>query len=223
MSKDITSIIVHDDPETYEDINVHAVYDEIAAHFSATRYKPWPIITKFLSDLPTGWVGLDAGTGNGKYLPLPVHRPGDIWTIGLDRSYNLLKLARDPDGTGISREVVWGNVLQNCWRIGSFDYAISIATIHHLATIERRITAVQRLLEAVSSHHGRLLIYVWAVEQDDLSKRKIPINRDSSSGQDVLIPWVCSEYDRRRIYNRYYHMFAKGELSELRKDQEDKE
>lgn len=30
---------VEGDPETYEDQNVHAIYDEIASHFSSTRYK----------------------------------------------------------------------------------------------------------------------------------------------------------------------------------------
>jgi len=30
---------VEGDPQTYEDQNVHAIYDEIAAHFSSTRYK----------------------------------------------------------------------------------------------------------------------------------------------------------------------------------------
>lgn len=81
----------------------------------------------------------------------------------------------------------------------------------------------QRLLEAVSPHHGRLLIYVWAIEQDNLSRRKIPINQGSSSsstGQDVLVPWVSSGSDideqvTLQIYDRYYHMFAKGELRQL--------
>jgi tRNA (uracil-5-)-methyltransferase TRM9 len=82
----------------------------------------------------------------------------------------------------------------------------------------------QRLFEAVSPYHGRLLIYVWAIEQDYLSKRKIPVNAGSSStGQDVLVPWVHTSCVRHaadeqvtpQIYNRYYHMFAKGELSQL--------
>jgi len=30
---------VHGKPEVYEDQNVHAIYDDIAAHFSSTRYK----------------------------------------------------------------------------------------------------------------------------------------------------------------------------------------
>jgi len=65
-------------------------------------------------------VGLDSGTGNGKYLSLPLDRPGHICTIGLDRSRNLLDIARVPvDGTNL-REVVLGDVLDNPWRVGSF-------------------------------------------------------------------------------------------------------
>ncbi|KAI0748183.1 S-adenosyl-L-methionine-dependent methyltransferase [Daedaleopsis nitida] len=223
------------DPQAYEDAHVHAVYDEIAPHFSSTRYKPWPIIATFLSSLPTGSVGVDLGTGNGKYLPLPYDRPpGTVWTVGLDRSINLLKLAKRAGDA--DREVVWGDVLDNPWRRGAFDYAISIATIHHLATPARRVSAIQRLLESISPSQGRALIYVWAIEQDDLSKRSIP------GCQDVLVPWVLAQNaapkskTRKRgktreqhtteetsvatgnppkVFDRYYHMFAKGELSEL--------
>ncbi|KAI0374965.1 S-adenosyl-L-methionine-dependent methyltransferase [Pilatotrama ljubarskyi] len=241
-----------ENPQTYEDAHVHAVYDEIAPHFSSTRYKPWPIIAAFLSSLPTGWVGVDLGTGNGKYLPLPSERPGSVWTIGLDRSRNLLGIAKHAGG--VEREVVWGDVLDRPFRLGAFDYAISIATIHHLATPARRKAAVKRLLESISPSHGRALIYVWAIEQDELSKRSIPGTSGSASpepegqknstgkGQDVFVPWVLAqpaepksktrrrgkEDDRRemgardgtpptapRVYDRYYHMFAKGELNDL--------
>jgi tRNA (uracil-5-)-methyltransferase TRM9 len=82
--------------------------------------QPWPIISNFLSSLTTGWVGLDSGTGNGKYLPLPLDRPGDIWTIGLDRSKNLLQIARKAGANGAVSEVLVGNVLDNPWRLGVF-------------------------------------------------------------------------------------------------------
>ncbi|KAI0636900.1 S-adenosyl-L-methionine-dependent methyltransferase [Trametes polyzona] len=253
-----TTTVSAEDPQTYEDVHVHAVYDEIAPHFSSTRYKPWPIIATFLSSLPTGWVGVDLGTGNGKYLPLPSERPGSVWTIGLDRSRNLLQIAKHAGG--VEREVVWGDVLDRPWRPGAFDYAISIATIHHLATPERRKAAVKRLLECISPSHGRALIYVWAIEQDELSKRSIPADsgdtasreterspspgKESGKGQDVFVPWVLAQpaepkpKARRRgkdagavtekvdevmatsqaapkVFDRYYHMFARGELSEL--------
>ncbi|OCH94975.1 S-adenosyl-L-methionine-dependent methyltransferase [Obba rivulosa] len=252
-SKAVTATSVSDNPQEYEAEHVHAVYDEIAPHFSSTRYKPWPIIAQFLSSIPPGWVGLDSGTGNGKYLPLPVERPGSMWTVGLDRSRNLLDIARTAGG--VHREVVWGDVLGRPWRDGAFDYAISIATIHHLATHARRKAAVQRLVQCLSHDHGRALIYVWAIEQDELSKRSIPLQAHAEqatqlsangSGQDVFVPWVLSTQskpsqksnpapaeDQRasneiasrtvqnaeeaapKVYNRYYHMFAKGELSEL--------
>jgi len=269
--KTVTPVYITGDPQAHENLHVHAVYDQIAPHFSATRYKPWPIIAQFLSTLPTGFVGLDSGTGNGKYLPLPIDRPpGSVWTIGLDRSRNLLEIARtagqDDEDTTVKyrREVVWGDVLGKGWRDGVFDYAISIATIHHLATHERRKLAVQRLLQCVSPTHGRVLIYVWAIEQDELSKRNVPNegNRTDTSisgtgsGQDVFVPWVLSQQntnkgkdkarggsrrdpissnidstrslydqtgkapgtptqDEPQVFNRYYHMFARGELAEL--------
>ncbi len=132
------TIVSSENPQVYEDVHVHAVYDEIAPHFSSTRYKvlrcssiravsfdanfvllqPWPIIAAFLSSLPTGWVGVDLGTGNGKYLPLPYDRPGAVWTIGLDRSINLLKLAKRAGD--VDREVVLGDVLDHPWRRGAF-------------------------------------------------------------------------------------------------------
>lgn len=240
-----TVVVGDDDPQAYEDQHVHAVYDHIAPHFSSTRYKPWPIIAAFLNSLPTGWIGLDSGTGNGKYLPFPTERPGSVLTIGMDRSWNLLQIAKHAGsrpGLSTTREVVRGDVLANGWRDGVFDYAISIATIHHLASHQRRKLAVQRLLQCVSPAHGRVLIYVWAVEQDDLSKRCVPISEgDGSSGQDVFVPWVMSQQTTMRnkthqpvaetastqddarpadvsVYNRYYHMFAKGELTKLVKE-----
>ena len=63
-------------------------------------------------------MGLDSGTGNGKYLPLPLERPTDIWTIGLDRSRNLLNIAQAAGG--VNREVVWGDALGQSWREGAF-------------------------------------------------------------------------------------------------------
>ncbi|KIM26041.1 hypothetical protein M408DRAFT_73274 [Serendipita vermifera MAFF 305830] len=237
---------ISDDASEYEKRHVHAVYDEIASHFSSTRYKPWPIVATFISSLMTGSVGLDLGCGNGKYLSLPSENPSRIRTIGVDRSINLLGFART-SGVGTS-EVVLGDVIQLPWRAGTFDFVISIATIHHLATHSRRILAVkvglliwitidllsliQTAIRAVTPHGGRILIYVWAMEQDESSKRVIPGPLENSvpsrQGVDVFVPWVHSTNSGRLeattssgptasqgIYNRYYHMFAEGELGTL--------
>ena len=37
--KAVSEVMIDLDPETYEAQNVHAIYDQIAGHFSSTRYK----------------------------------------------------------------------------------------------------------------------------------------------------------------------------------------
>ncbi|KAF7966298.1 hypothetical protein HWV62_39221 [Athelia sp. TMB] len=94
----------------------------------------------------------------------------------------------------------------------------------------------QRLLQSVSPSHGRVLIYVWAIEQDELSKRKVldkpNLGDGEKAGRDVFVPWVLSTPNLKpkghktactdteatsqpQVFNRYYHMFAKGELTGL--------
>ena len=118
MNKTVTiAEACNSSPEAYENTHVHEVYDKIANHFSSTRYKPWPVVAAFLNSIPTGSVGLDAGTGNGKYLITP-EREGEFLTIGLDRSEKLLNVARragDKD-----RECVLGDAMHTCWRDGVF-------------------------------------------------------------------------------------------------------
>ena len=65
----------------YEEEHVHQVYEQIASHFSSTRYKPWPIVERFLKELSPGSVGLDVGCGNGKYLTVNQ----DVFIIASDR------------------------------------------------------------------------------------------------------------------------------------------
>lgn len=214
--------------------------------------KPWPIIAGFLASLPTGSLGLDSGTGNGKYLPLPNDRPtGSVMTIGLDRSRALLDIAKTAGGN--PREVILGNVLNSCWRSGIFVcpstglstfgdvYDKRYLGLHNfnrdntplshtceesrsrsgqflyvdLTTIVNLGLIYQRLIESVSPERGRVLIYVWAVEQDEMSKRVIP-RPDSVAveGRDVFVPWV-SKADTEEIFRRYYHMFENGELTRL--------
>lgn len=90
--------------------------------------QPWPIISQFLSSLSPGSIGLDSGTGNGKYLPLD--QDGGVLTIGLDRSLALLSIAQGAGGGSkvgggdddavVRREVVRADALLHCWRDAAF-------------------------------------------------------------------------------------------------------
>lgn len=100
-----------------------------------------------------------------------------------------------------------------------FDFAISIAVIHHLSTSERRIRAIREILNILrppkhSIEGGKALIYVWALEQKD-SRR----GWDKGDQQDVMVPWVfkskaeSNAADRdAKVYHRYYHLYEENEL-----------
>jgi len=81
------------DPDQFEQQHVHEVYDQIANHFSNTRYKPWPGVINFLrnglhGDHP---IVIDIGAGNGKYS-LVTSSKG--FYVGSDVSRGLLDTAK---------------------------------------------------------------------------------------------------------------------------------
>ncbi|TKA22215.1 hypothetical protein B0A50_08327 [Salinomyces thailandicus] len=210
--------------EQYEEQHVHEVYEQIASHFSSTRYKPWPIIERFLQALSPGSVGLDVGCGNGKYLAVNPN----IYIVGSDRSTNLVHIARRHQ----PHTALVADILDLPHGNKTFDFAISIAVIHHLSTPERRreaITSVLRTLrtdgfkgEGNGEGKGRALLYVWALEQEG-SRR----GWAEGGEQDVMVPWVMRGKKGAvsqdgggasgggggdRTFHRYYHLYREGEL-----------
>ncbi|KAK9492296.1 S-adenosyl-L-methionine-dependent methyltransferase [Lipomyces doorenjongii] len=192
------------DPLKLENTHVHAIYDEIAPHFSQTRYKPWPIVQRYLESRPRGSVGLDIGCGNGKYLSV---NP-EIYILGSDRSSKLIELARTGKEVGKKKFVDVGiaDGIEAPFRKSRFDFAISIAVVHHFATPERRLEAVRSILRALRQG-GTALVYVWALEQKN-SRR----GWDEGHAQDVMVPWVTEKDGARTVVERYYHLYRKGEI-----------
>ena len=110
-----------------------------------------------------------------------------------------------------------------------FDFAISIAVIHHLSSRTRRIQAIKEVLKILrppsnpqcsnSLGGGQGLIFVWALEQKD-SRR----GWDRGHKQDVLVPWVLKQHHASKsrsspesmpmTYHRYYHLYHEGELQQ---------
>lgn len=152
------------------------------------------------------------------------------------RSTNLVKIARQhrPHATVVADNLSLPHPS------GVFDFAISIAVIHHLSTPTRRIEAVRcvlNLLRPSSSTDlqdgGKALIYVWALEQKD-SRR----GWDEGHEQDVMVPWVLKQKKEKgpkqrkraaasheavavksehnseadQTFLRYYHLYKQGEL-----------
>lgn len=163
------------------------------------------MIEKFLTSLPPGSIGLDIGCGNGKYLPIN----NNVFIIGSDRSTNLVQIAKKHE----PHTVLVADVLDVPHPAGKFDFAISIAVIHHLSTRERRIDATREILKLLragtTGPPGRALLYVWALEQK--SSRR---GWDEGDKQDVMVPWVRKDKGDEKTFHRYYHLYKKGELEE---------
>ncbi|KAL8807060.1 MAG: hypothetical protein Q9182_000893 [Xanthomendoza sp. 2 TL-2023] len=204
-------------PKAYEETYVHQVYENIASHFSSTRYKPWPIVQRFLQELPKGSVGLDVGCGNGKYLTV---NP-DIFILATDRSANLVQIANEHPPPHCA--LVADN-LALPHPSSSFDFAISIAVIHHLSSRHRRVQAIAAILDTLRPgagsereplSGGKALIYVWALEQKT-SRR----GWDEGDEQDVMVPWVMKTKSdghsnaQSKTFHRYYHLYRQGELED---------
>ncbi|KAF9093090.1 tRNA methyltransferase, has a role in tRNA modification [Mortierella sp. AD031] len=162
-------------PEEKEQQYVHSVYQAIAPHFSATRYKPWPVVEEFLKTMPAGYVGADVGCGNGKYIGVN----DKLFMVGSDRSSNLISICGE---RGHEAMVCDGLALP--YRPQFFDFAISIAVIHHFISPERRVAAIEEILRIVRIG-GRVLIFVWALEQT--GKRDF-----DKETQDVFVPWALA-------------------------------
>lgn len=174
------------EPNFQEQEFVHSVYNDIASHFSQTRYKPWPIVEDFLKTRPDYSIGLDVGCGNGKYLGVNEK----LFMIGTDRSDGLITCGHEISKGQYNVGVADGLNLPH--ENGKFDFAISIAVIHHFANEDRRIEAIRHILSKLRKG-GELLVYCWALEQEN-SRR----GYKDGDEQDILIPWVLQKKQEKK-------------------------
>uniref|UniRef100_A0A8C6TZC9 AlkB homolog 8, tRNA methyltransferase n=1 Tax=Neogobius melanostomus TaxID=47308 RepID=A0A8C6TZC9_9GOBI len=159
----------HSDAARLEEQYVHQVYDAIATHFSSTRHSPWPRVCDFLCSLPPGSVLADVGCGNGKYLGVNPQ----VVAMGCDRSSALISICAER-----GFQVFVSDALSVPLRSASCDACISIAVIHHFSTEERRLEAIKELVRLLKPG-GRVLIYVWAFEQE-FNKQKSKYLKDTN-------------------------------------------
>ncbi len=181
---------------SFTQTHVHEVYDQIADHFSDTRYKPWPGVVSFLQGLPPESHILDVGCGNGKYLSVRQ----DCHMYGCDPCDKLATIAKEKHP---SASVVVANGLCLPYATASMDAIISIAVLHHLSTSDRDLflSEVQRVLKP----GGSLLLTVWTTEA-------VKPNWKPMRGGDYLVPWMRPDGE---VFDRFYHLFTQEEAGEV--------
>lgn len=181
---------------------VHNIYDIISKHFSTTRKLIWPKVQDFIDSFHSNSLIIDIGCGNGKNMG----SRKDCTYVGLDTCENLMNQAKPYENCSY----IVGNCIQLPFKSNTFNYAMSIAVIHHLSTTERRLQSIQEI-NRILKIGGEALIYVWAFEQPRF---------ENEESQDVNVKWLLQKkYSEKKendeLFYRYYHLFKKNELENL--------
>lgn len=175
-----------------EDKYVKEVYENIAIHFSDTRFCVWNCVKEFLDNKNVLQQGLEIGCGNGKNI---LYRP-ELNIIGIDNCNAFINMCNSKN-----IKTLYSDCCQLPFIDNSFDYVYSIAVFHHLENEERRIKAFVEMIRVLKPN-GEGLITVWSVENQENET----IKRDFKSG-DNLIKWHKKNDDI--IYQRYYYIYDK--------------
>ena len=174
-------------------MDIANVYNNIATDFSNTRYKIWFSISKFIDTFKETDLNADIGCGNGKNM---IYKSLNF--KGMDICDEFVKICKDRN-----LDVIKGNILSIPFESNMFDNVITIAVIHHLSTKEERINAIKEI-HRICKDGGRFMIYVWAFEQPEDSKRHF-------QSQDEMVSFKKVNGE---VHYRYYHLYKKDELEE---------
>jgi len=189
------------------------VYDVIAESFDSTRKYPWKEVSEFIEKIPLGEFVLDLGSGNGRHTKLLSKQSRG--TIGVDISFNILKLSLAKELAEITRDInlVNSDAVKLPFKDNAFDKIISIAVIHHLATDDSRKKVLSEIFRILKKD-GLAQISCWLKSHPRFSKDDL---RDAvqAGKKDVIVPWTLKNGEK---ISRYYYLFDIDEIEALAKN-----
>jgi tRNA (uracil-5-)-methyltransferase TRM9 len=175
------------------------VFDQIAESWYRVRH--WPLLKEELEELAERWQDgrlLNVGCAHGPDF-LPFSHGFELW--GIDFSLAMLKQAlRYSIKSKLYVNLINADALSLPFPNNTFDWAISVATYHHIKGEKAREKALAEL-NRVLKPQGEAFLTVWNYEQP----------RFWFKSKERQIPWRSKE---KTIY-RYYHLFSYGELRKL--------
>ena len=177
------------------------VFDRIAPGWYNFRH--WSIFRSELETLAQRWQQgrlLNIGCAHGPDF-LPFRQGFDLY--GVDFSREMLKLARKyAQKFNLAVHLSLADVGHLPYTDEVFDWAISVATYHHVAGKQQRQAALTEL-RRVLKPGGGAFITVWNRWQPRFWFR----------GREVAVPWRT----KGKTLYRYYYLFSYSELERLAK------
>jgi ubiquinone/menaquinone biosynthesis C-methylase UbiE len=177
--------------------DVRETYDEIAAHFAATRAHPWPETEAFCEGRRVA-VALDVGCGNGRNAAVLAEHADAV--VGLDVSGALLSLARErvPDAA-----LLQGDAARLPVDDAAADLAVYVATLHHLPDRSLRRRSLEELARVLAPG-GDALVSAWSTAHD-----RFDADADAEDGFDAHVDWTLPGGE---TVPRFYHIYAPAEF-----------
>jgi len=175
------------------------IFDQIAP--SWYNFRHWSIFRNELEALAQRWQKgrlLNIGCAHGPDF-LPFKQSFDLY--GVDISTEMLKFARKySQKFNFAVSLTLADAVQLPYPDETFDWAISVATYHHIKGKEKRQAALNEL-RRVLKPGGEAFITVWNHWQP----------RFWFSGKEVTVPWRT----KGKTLHRYYYLFSYSELERL--------
>ncbi len=192
---DERSLSIEREPE----LSQEEVFDRMAPGWYSRRH--WTIFRKELEELAGRWKGgrlLNIGCGHGADF-LPFCKGFELH--GLDFSDGMLRYAmKYKQKFGFEAELVRGDAGALPYKDGTFDWAIAVASYHHLRPAEARRNAFVEL-RRVLRPGGEAFVTVWNRWQPAFwSKQK-----------ETYVTWRTKEAELRR----YYYLFSRSEVERM--------
>jgi len=177
------------------------IFNQIAPGWYNFRH--WSIFRTELEALAQRWQKgrlLNVGCAHGPDF-LPFRQNFNLF--GIDFSSEMLGLARKySQKFDFNVYLLLADACQLPFPDGVFDWAISVATYHHIKGKKERQAALDEL-RRVLKPGGEAFITVWNHWQP----------RFWFSGREVEVPW----HKQEKTLHRYYYLFSYSELESLSK------
>jgi len=174
-------------------------FDEIAESWYRLRH--WSRFTKELEDMVSRWHSgrlLNVGCAHGPDF-LPFKDNFELW--GVDFSTQMVKLARKyASKFKLEVKLSVADAIFLPYPDNTFDWAIAVATYHHIQGGKQRQEAFQEL-RRVLKPGGEAFVTVWNRWQTGFWLK----------GKEVSVPWKS----RGKILYRYYYLFSYPEFRKL--------
>jgi len=175
------------------------VFDSIATSWYGFRH--WPLLRDELDEMAERWGSgrlINLGCAHGAdFLPFS----GRFELTGLDFSSEMLRNSRTYMGKhGFAAVLVQGDLQALPIKTSSFDYAVAVASYHHIAGERQRHQAFHEL-QRILRPGGEAFLTVW--NHGQLRFRDGP--------QDLHVPWRSGT----STLERFYHLYRYDELREM--------